>query len=156
MVESADEHARRERGRRLGRRIALVVYGLLVGGFTLVCALQILATVWFPAPGAAASSCRSGLQDLISGVRNAQRAAAEETGGEREAVTRFRQGLGPAWERRQSVQALCQGDKQALTALKLIDRLRYAEEHAVRYEAGDLAGLRRRVKALDSSMQPAR
>lgn len=154
VVDAADEDARRERGRRLGRRIALIVYGLVVSGFTAVCTVQILATVWFPAKGDPAVNCRAGLQDLIVGVRNAQRAAAEETGGEREALASFRQVLGPAWERRESVEALCQGDPEALTALRLVDRLRYAEEHAVRYEASDVAGLRRRVKSVEAKLTP--
>ncbi|MCA9633492.1 MAG: hypothetical protein H6718_33855 [Polyangiaceae bacterium] len=154
-MTAAEQDARRERGRRLGRRISLVIYGVVVAGFTAVCTVQILATVWFPPEAEVAKSCREGLHDLISGVRSARRAAAEETGGEREAVTRFRQALGPGWERRPSVSRLCEGDPEALKALKLVDQLRYAEEHAVRNEAGDLAGLRRRVKALEGTLKPA-
>lgn len=153
-VTAPEQDARRERGRRFGRRISLLIYGVVVAGFTAVCTVQILATVWFPPEEEAAASCREGLHDLISGVRSARRAAAEETGGEREAVTRFRQALGPAWQRRASVSRLCQGDPEALKALELVDQLRYAEEHAVRNEAGDLAGLRRRVKSLEPTFKP--
>lgn len=141
-----------ERRRKLGARVAIALYGMVVGGFTAVCAVQIMIAVWWPPIGPAAPSCRAGLKQLIVGVEEARLAAAQAT-GEREAVQRFRETLGPGWERRQSVSALCKADPAALRALKLVDRLRFAEEHAVRYDSGDVAGLRRRVLKQQQDLQ---
>ncbi len=141
-----------ERARKLGARLAIALYALVVGGFTAVCAVQILIAVWWPPPGPAAASCRAGLKDLITGVEDARLAAAQAT-GERAAVQRFRESLGPGWERRQSVGALCSADPAALRTLKLVDRLRFAEEHAVRYDATDVAGLRLRVRQQRQALQ---
>lgn len=140
------------RARKLGARLAIAFYALVVGGFTAICAVQILIAVWWPPLGPAASSCRAGLKDLIDGVEEARLAAAQAT-SEREAVQRFRDGLGPGWSRRQSVGALCETDPAAKRTLKLVDRLRFAEEHAVRYEASDVAGLRQRVRKEQQDLQ---
>jgi len=45
--------------------------------------------------------------------------------------------------------SVCGQDPKARAALTEIDALRYAEEHAVRYEAVGLAPQRRRVQALN-------
>ncbi len=47
----------------------------------------------------------------------------------------------------------CTGDREATHALGDVDRLRYAEEHALRYEALDVAGLRRRVAAIERQLR---
>lgn len=129
----------------MGRRVALAVFGLTVSSFIAACAIQIMVYVFSPEEGAEAASCERGLAELAQGVRRARAAAAEEAQGERAALKIFRENLS-GWNKRASVERLCQGDAAALAKLTTIDRLRYAEEHAVRYEAaGGVAALRRRV-----------
>jgi hypothetical protein len=47
---------------------------------------------------------------------------------------------------------LCGTNEWAREALTAIDQLRYAEEHAVRYESVDLAPSRRHVLAIEQSL----
>jgi len=75
-------------------------------------------------------------------------AAASAAGDERAALGRFRAALEPEWASRPSLDSACSSDDKTLAALAEIDALRYAEEHAVRYEAVGLAPQRRRVQAL--------
>jgi hypothetical protein len=147
-------------GQRLGRRIGIAVFGLIVGGATLVWTIQILYAVFAPPVYAVAKDCRGGTRDLLTAVRRASLAAAAETGDERAALSRFRAGLEPEWSTRASLDTVCRGDQQAQASLAEIDALRYAEEHAVRYEAVGLAPQRRRVQALyqlesDGPLRPA-
>jgi hypothetical protein len=135
---------------RRGRRAGLAIYTIVVGGFTIVCAAQIIYQVWGPADDTPAPiDCRTGVTRLVSAVRRARQAGERETRGERAAVARFREALRPEWDWRASVGRACRGDRAALRALGDTDRLRYAEEHAVRYESVDLARRRRRVSSLD-------
>lgn len=133
---------------RRGRRAGLIAYAVVVGGFTVVCAAQIIYQVWGPRAGPRAPvDCRIGVERLVTAVRRARKAGEAETGGERAAVTRFRAALRPEWDGRAALGRACQGDRVALRALGDTDRLRYAEEHAVRYESVELAR-RRRVTSL--------
>jgi len=135
-------------GQRLGRRIGIAVFGLIVGGATANWTIQILYAVFAPPVFAVAKECRGGTIDLLTAVRRASLAAAAESGDERAALGRFRAALEPEWSRRASLDSVCAKDHQAQAALAEIDALRYAEEHAVRYEAVGLAPQRRRVQAL--------
>ena len=135
-------------GQRLGRRIGIAVFALIVGGATLIWTIQILYAVFSPPVFAVARECHSGSRDLLTAVRRASLAAAAESGDERAALGRFRAALEPEWSRRASLDSLCRSDPKAQAALAEIDALRYAEEHAVRYEAVGLAPQRRRVQAL--------
>jgi len=135
-------------GARLGRRIGIAVFALIIGGATAIWSIQILYAVFAPPVLAVAKDCRSGSRGLLSAVRRASLAAAAESGDERAALARFRAALEPEWSRRASLDSLCSTDPKARAALAEIDALRYAEEHAVRYEAVGLAPQRRRVQAL--------
>ncbi|HEY0466232.1 MAG TPA: hypothetical protein VGC79_18605 [Polyangiaceae bacterium] len=135
-------------GQRLGRRIGIAVFGLIVGGATAIWTIQILFAVFAPPVFAVAKECRGGTRDLLTAVRRASLAAAAESGDERAALGRFRAALEPEWSSRASLDSVCAADRQARAALAEIDALRYAEEHAVRYEAMGLAPQRRRVQAL--------
>lgn len=135
-------------GQRLGRRIGIAVFALIVGGATAIWTIQILFAVFAPPVLAVAKECRGGTRDLLTAVRRASRAAAAESGNERAALATFRAALEPEWSRRASLDTLCRTDPKARAALAEIDALRYAEEHAVRYEAVGLAPQRRRVQAL--------
>jgi hypothetical protein len=112
--------------------------------------VQISRQIFFASsPPAPYSTCGEGLLALSAAVDRARRAAG--TSGEDSedaALLRFRGALDPEWTYRDSVAASCKASAQEQGALDAIERLRYAEEHAVRREAGELAPLRRRVQAI--------
>jgi hypothetical protein len=144
----AEEKTSLDRVRRTGRRVGIVVFTVIVAGATLVWTLQILFAVFSPKVLAVATECHGGTRQLLLAVRRARTAAASESGDERAAMTRFRASLEPEWSTRTSLDSLCSSDPKARVALTEIDALRYAEEHAVRYESVGLAPQRRRVQAL--------
>ena len=129
-----------------------MIFIAVVSGLTALWAGQIVQQVMGDGGGTASVDCRPGVRALIDAVRRARRAAAKETGGEKQALARFRAALAPAWRVRPDLNAACAGDPAASKALKEIDLLRYAEEHAVRYEAAELARRRRRVLAIETSL----
>jgi hypothetical protein len=143
---------RRDRLRRRGRTAGHALFALIVTTFTAVWSVQILLQVTTPDHEATDLECRPGVRELLIAVRHARRAAAEETGGERAALQRFRTTLRPAWSSRDQLTDLCQHDPEALRALREVDLLRYAEEHAVRYEAVELARRRRRIRAVEAHL----
>ncbi|MFT3763937.1 MAG: hypothetical protein QM820_00190 [Minicystis sp.] len=136
--------------RALGRRIGAIVYWAMVVGVCLAGAVQVTWQVLFSAsPPAPYASCQEGLRALHGAVVRARDAAAHtEAAGEDAALARFRDALQPEWTYRDGVATLCRGAPKDEGALDAIERLRYAEEHAVRREAGELAPLRRRVQAI--------
>ncbi len=111
-----------------------------------------------PAPtaqpaGQEAPTCHRGLRSLFDALTRARDAAAGSEGGEDEALGRFRRALEPEWSLRDNVASRCRGSARDAATLDAIERLRYAEEHAVRREAGELAPLRRKVQAtVDSEL----
>jgi hypothetical protein len=141
--------------RRRGRTIGVAALFMLVAAFTVVCSVQIYEQAW-EAPGPSSVECRPGIADLIGAVRRARTAAANGTGGEREALQRFREALLPEWSMRPGLGVRCKGDPAATVALGAVDRLRYAEEHALRYEALDVAGRRRQVEAIAARLRETR
>ncbi|WP_437682852.1 hypothetical protein [Sorangium sp. So ce131] len=153
--------ARAPRGRRpggpraRGRRIALIAYYSLGALIIIACTLQLIQQVFFqPAARSPYGSCQEGLLALVRAVERA-RDAAPGTDGEDAALARFRGELDPEWTYRDGVAAACRGSAEDERALDAIERLRYAEEHAARREAGDLAPLRRRVRAIvDGQLGP--
>lgn len=134
---------------RRGRAIGIALFAALVTTFTAVCAVQIIWQAWHPAGALPAGECRTGIRQLISAIHRAREAASRVTGGEQEELTQFRAALEPEWSTRPSLTDRCAGDTEALAALGEVDRLRYAEEHALRYEALDVANRRRRVEAIE-------
>jgi len=135
--------------RALGRRIAAIAYWAVVVSVSLAAGVQISAQVLFdPSPPAPYATCREGLLALFGAVVRARDAAAHTEAGEDVALARFRDALQPEWTHREGVAARCWGSAKDEGALDAIERLRYAEEHAVRREAGELAPLRRRVQAI--------
>jgi hypothetical protein len=137
-----------DRVRRNGRRVGIVVYAVIVVAATAIWTTEILFAVFKPTIVAVATECHSGTRQLLLAVRRARMAAASKSGDERAALGRFRASLEPEWSTRASLDTVCGSDPQAQAALAEIDALRYAEEHAVRYEAVGLAPQRRRVQAL--------
>jgi hypothetical protein len=142
-----------ERARKRGQRVAIVIFSIFVVGITGTFTSQIIRQVWFPtARNPGPSTCRDGVRGLIAAVRRAREAAAAETGGERAALSRFRERLAPEWDGRDGLGISCQGDPLGERALRDVDRLRYGEEHAIRYEAVDLADRRRTVQSLEREL----
>jgi len=144
----------RSRARRLGRRIGIGIFALLVAVPTLLWTRQIMLTLFYPEPGPVPESCRAGLRGLLQGLERARLAARTEAEneGERKSLERFRAALGPAWEGRGSLDALCERRSKDGERLIEIDALRYAEEHAVRYEATALAHQRQRARELEQEL----
>ncbi|AUX22781.1 hypothetical protein SOCEGT47_032910 [Sorangium cellulosum] len=141
--------------RAVGRRVAQVAYFGVAALIIVASTLQIIQQVFFlPTVPSPYGSCREGLLALVRAVERA-REAAPGTDGEDAALARFRSELAPEWTYRDGVAATCRGSEEDKRALDAIERLRYAEEHAARREAGDLAPLRRRVRAIvDGQLGP--
>jgi hypothetical protein len=149
-----EREAQNARARRRGGRIGLVLFGILVSGATAIWTVQIIRQVWWPPFQESAVDCGTGLAGLAGAITRARLAAARESGDERAALARFRRALEPEWIARSGVEARCEGDPEALSSLRDLDALRYAEEHAVRYETVDLAPLRRRVESMQQKLGP--
>jgi hypothetical protein len=142
----------RSRARRLGRRIGIGVFAALVAIPTLLWTYQIMLALFFPDPGPRPASCLAGTRGLLEGLERARVAARVESAGERQSLARFRMALGPAWEGRAELDALCSQSQKERDRLREIDALRYAEEHAVRYEATALAHQRQRARELEHEL----
>lgn len=142
----------RSRARRLGRRIGIGLFAAVVAIPTLVWTYQIMLALFYPEPGVRPTSCRAGTRGLLDGLNHARLAGREESSGERESLARFRAALGPAWEGRGELDTLCAGSQKDRDRLREIDALRYAEEHAVRYEATALAHQRQRARELEHEL----
>ena len=133
---------------RVGRRLGIAVFAMPVAGATLTWSLQIIRQVFRPEFVETTTDCRTEVLGLERAVRRAREAAANEVRGERQALQRFRAALAPEWGNREGVARACLQDSAAMAALSDLDALRYAEEHAVRYEAVALAKQRRRSDAI--------
>ncbi len=139
---------------RRGRRAGLVVYVLVVAGFSVVCSVQVLRQVFAPEVRPVAG-CAAGLAELELGLDGARRAVAEVSGaGESQALQRFRAALAPSWSSRGGVGQACATDPAGQRRLTQLDRLRYAEEQAVRYEARELAELRLQLRRREAEAPP--
>jgi hypothetical protein len=114
--------------------------------------IQIMQAVWAPPAGPAPASCRDGLRQLLEAIERRGEPAGREKVGEREALRLFRESLLPAWALRAELGRLCRSPEEE-AMLKAIDGLRYAEEHAVRYEATALATQRAEARALADKLR---
>jgi hypothetical protein len=142
--------------RRAGRFVAfLLSYGVGVV-IAVVVSIQIPRQIFFPArPAGVPVACGEGVRELARAVVRA-REAVDPAASEEEAVTRFRQLLAEDFARLPALREACRASESDERALDAIERLRYAEEHALRREASDLAALRREVRALvDEPRAPA-
>lgn len=138
-------------GRKRSRALAVIVYYSLIGIICISATAQITKQVFYqPRLTSPYTSCHEGLSALTTAVERARR-AAPGTDGEDPAIDRFRAALNPEWTYVDSIGDTCRRSVKDEAALDAIERLRYAEEHAVRREAGDLAPLRRKVQAIVDS-----
>ncbi len=135
-----------ERHRLTGRRIGIAVFSTIFAGATLIWTVQILTSVWGSAPPSP-DGCEVGTAKLERAVERARLAYIREAGAEdeRAALSRYRSALEPEWAEKKAVEAACQRDEAGKKRLRDVIALRYAEEHAVRYESLGLAPIRRRL-----------
>lgn len=141
--------------RAIGSRAGSAFYAWAVATATVVLSVQIVRQVFEAPPTEGPLDCHSGLRGLVTGLTRAREAAAGQTGGERAALARFRGELGPVWQAHTHIRRACLHDPDGLRLLREVTLLRYAEEHAVRYEAVDVAPRRRRVRALEAKVWDA-
>jgi hypothetical protein len=138
-------------GRKRSRALAVIVYYGIIVTICIGATTQITKQVFYqPRIPSSYKNCHEGLSALVSAIERARR-AAPGTDGEDNAIARFRSALNPEWGFSDSIGDTCRGSVNDEGALDAIERLRYAEEHAVRREAGDLAPLRRKVQAIVDS-----
>lgn len=140
-----------EPGERRARGVGALIFGLLIAIPTAVWATQVIVQA-FSSPDPHGVDCKSGLKELVAGLDSAQKSASPHA-NETEALAAFRASLGPAWEDPRVVRAACAGDPELLGFYGRVERLRYAEEHAVRYAARGLAGDRNAVNAMRSRLE---
>jgi hypothetical protein len=142
-----------ERANRIGRRLGNVLFALLIGTFTLVCSAQVLSQGFSAAAGPFESiDCQSGLKSLARALHRAREATTTTGQNERARLERFRTSLLPEWQSRDVVQRQCASDTWGKQAYFQIERLRWAEEQAVRYESVDLARSRQTVIAIEKAL----
>lgn len=153
-MEREGTKGRSSRVRQAGRTAGIVVFATLVSAFTIVCSVQICLQVWAPKIVPTPVDCVAGTLLLVDSIEAARTAAAEMV-GEQAALSAFRNTVAPAWAFRPALGLECKRDPKAVARLHAVDRLRYAEEHAVRYEAADLAARRHEVERLISPLRPA-
>ncbi len=142
MVTAPDD----ARIKRRGRRIAAIVFLSFVSAWVLAVAAQItqqaLAPRSDPSPY---RDCREGMVALHGALVRARNAAEGDLDPE-SALRTFRGELDPEWTLLPGIRKTCTAAPE-LRSLDALERLRYAEEHAVRREAASLATLRRQVAA---------
>ncbi len=143
----------RSRVRRIGRRVGIVLFALFVSVPTLVWTFQIMEALFFQPAGPAPASCDVGLLSLLRAVDRARLAARRESQGERHSLETFRAALEPEWSSRPALDGVCRRAPKDAQRLRELDALRYAEEHAVRYEATALAGQRQRARELEHELE---
>ena len=131
----------------------MTAYYAVVVIFIVVAAGNVTWQIWSPRfRHHEPTDCAAGLEALKQGIARARQAAGElSEATEDEALGRFRQALLPEWDQLDAIAAACQSKAELASALDVVERLRYAEERAVRREVSELAPLRRRVEQLRTS-----
>lgn len=148
------EDTAHERARRSGRRVAIAIYGVFVGLFIVVASGNVIWRLYGPTSiTTPAISCSEGLRELVVAIERAREAASSTPEvSETRALARFRDALRPEWDGQPLIAVRCANEKELRAALDTIERLRYAEEHAVRIESSELAPLRLAVRNLMSGL----
>jgi hypothetical protein len=132
--------------KRTGRRVAIALLFAFLFAFVGAATAQITTQLFFrtePEPFPF-QGCRDGLVALHGAVGRAAHAAAGES-DVGVALGKFRAALVPEWDHIEGVRKACSANEADARSLDALERLRYAEEHAVRREAGSLEVLRKQV-----------
>jgi hypothetical protein len=135
----------------------MIVYYAVLGAFIAVASANVTWQVWAPAfRQQPKEPCGPALSELAVAVDRARNAASlASADGEDAAIASFRAALLPEWGRRDAIAASCRKDRKLSAALDTIERLRYAEERAVRREVAELAPLRQKVKQIVAGYRDA-
>jgi hypothetical protein len=141
----------RSRASRLGRRLGILALAGFVSVPTAIWTYQIMKAVWAPPSGPAPVTCDAGLSGLLRALERARDAGQRSNEGEQRNLAKFRAALMPEWGSRPALGPLCQAPAKRQQLLD-IDALRYAEEHAIRYEASALAGQRWRAREIEREL----
>lgn len=136
---------------RVGQRVSLGLYIGLVTAFTLICSLQVILQAWATPAIGLPVNCPQKAESLLQGLRRA-REAARKGDSEQHSLELFRTALGPDWDAKNSIANACANNAPSSRLIREIDQLRYAEEHAVRYEARELTQRRQRVSTLEREL----
>jgi hypothetical protein len=137
---------------RRGRAAGYLALGLLVSAFTAFCTVEIITQAWAEPANPPNVSCRDGLRGLLTALDRARAVAGREGHDTRDAVFSFRAALAPQWDHHESVRRRCATSQVTEKAYRQIAQLRFAEEHAVRYQASDLSEHRRRVNKMKNAL----
>jgi hypothetical protein len=148
-MHQENEDEGRARARRRGKVAVLAVtYGLLVALIAMAAA-DISWQLYGPRPAGPPVACKPGLRALVSALDRARDAAAASGDQDEDAaLATFRGALGPEWTTEDTVARACKSDPRLAADLDVVQRLRYAEERAVRRDAAELAPLRLRVRGI--------
>lgn len=124
----------------------MVLFGACVAGITLVFSIQIIRQAFPERPRRTDLECRESVLALIQALHQARQSASDQV-GEAAAMRAFRGVLSRSlWEREPAVHTACAREPRWRQALGQVQRLRYAEEHAVRYESRGVARDRQLVE----------
>lgn len=141
--------------RRRGRRVAIGAWYAILVAFIVAAVVQITRQVFAPTGASLGPkpACHEGLLGLARAL-DAARAAADgvASGNEDEVLARYRGVLETPWSARDAIAESCRADRASTESLDAIERLRYAEEHALRREAAELTPLRLRIHALERDL----
>ncbi len=118
-------------------------------GFVVIWVLQATGQItqqvfWPDEEPSSFTTCAEGLHALHAAIDAGRAAAEADPVDPAQALAAYRAKVDPVWRALPPVKSRCDSpqDRRSLDAL---ERLRYAEEHAVRREASNLASLRRQV-----------
>jgi len=143
----AGKDGARPPGRSTWRSAGLLIVGVIAVYICTVGTYRILNATLFPETRQIDLACREGTRALFAAIEKAREKTAHLAQPEREALSMFRSQIEPTWSKFHAVTERCrtEGDKDALSTLRTLELLRYAEERAVRYQAIDLTLLRNRA-----------
>ncbi len=92
------------------------------------------------------ANCAEGLTALHGTIADGRQFADRHTddapSGSELPLRQFRQRLKTTWRHRDRIANVCRDSAKGLRALATIERLRYAEEHGVRFRAAEILPLR--------------
>jgi hypothetical protein len=142
-----------QRGRRLGRRYTVLVFGLLASLFMIATTQQLIFGVFGVdarplardrATGSGGASCAEELRGMQAAIDRAILASAHAE-RETEASLQFQRALLPEWGDGATASAHCASTPNGTDALATVVRLRVAGEQLARRHAHELAPLRQDV-----------
>lgn len=136
----------------------MIAYFVLVVVIITVCTVQISIQAFSRLGGKATDAqveCAEGIQSLVAAIDRARTAVDGSNRRESDAVATYRAALQPEWSRRGAVRRACKGDAERLATLDAVVHMGFAEEHAVRRNAVELAPFRRRASKLIEQNLPA-